>query len=302
MKNVHILKCEHPDCDIEHNGSFGSGRFCSQKCSSSYSTLKSKNIKKTVVCVECNKTFKIGKRSVIKNNKCDDCKSISKCITCGSIFKRQKNHNTKCTHEFCQHSGCVETMVKYLGFDPNTIGTMDYHGEFQRVLGIIKDDYYNKNLSTLEMDEKYGMESKYFWSLFYGLGLERRSKSDANKNALMTGRSTIPDSNKYNSGYHTSWNGTEIYYRSSYELKYAQELDEQKVEYLVEDLRIQYWDSQKNSQRTAIPDFYLPESNMIVEIKSDWTLDVQNMKDKKEAYLKHGYGFKLIVDFKEMNI
>ena len=39
---------------------------------------------------------------------------------------------------------------------------------------------------------------------------------------------------------------------------------------------------------------------MIVEIKSFWTLDEQNMKDKKKAYLDLGYNFKLICDHKEI--
>ena len=53
-------------------------------------------------------------------------------------------------------------------------------------------------------------------------------------------------------------------------------------------MRIKYFDSQKNEYRCAIPDFYLPDENLIVEIKSDYTLDEQNMKDKKKAYLENG--------------
>ena len=66
--------------------------------------------------------------------------------------------------------------------------------------------------------------------------------------------------------------------------------------------RILYWDSQIQVQRTAIPDFYLPDSNMIVEIKSDYTYDEPNMKDKLKSYKKHGYDFKLILEHKEKQI
>ena len=41
---------------------------------------------------------------------------------------------------------------------------------------------------------------------------------------------------------------------------------------------------------------------MIVEIKSTYTLDLQNMKDKKKSYLENGYKFKCICDFKEIEI
>lgn len=54
----------------------------------------------------------------------------------------------------------------------------------------------------------------------------------------------------------------------------------------MEFFRIQYFDSTKNKIRIAIPDFYLPEYNKIVEIKSHYTLDVQNMKDRFDEYKK----------------
>lgn len=53
-------------------------------------------------------------------------------------------------------------------------------------------------------------------------------------------------------------------------------------------------------QRVAIPDFYLPESNTIVEIKSDYTYDKQNMDDKIKAYKEHGYKYKLILEKEEV--
>ena len=89
---------------------------------------------------------------------------------------------------------------------------------------------------------------------------------------------------------------------SSYELDYAKELDEHQIDYEVEYLRIKYWDSQKQEYRCAIPDFYLIGDNTIVEIKSSWTLDKQNMKDKMKAYKELGYNFKLICDHQEIEI
>lgn len=90
--------------------------------------------------------------------------------------------------------------------------------------------------------------------------------------------------------------------RSSYESDYASYLDKNKIVYEVESLRINYYDSQERKERIAIPDFYLPESNTIVEIKSSWTLDVVNMIDKVKAYKENGYNFKLILEHKEVNI
>jgi len=58
-------------------------------------------------------------------------------------------------------------------------------------------------------------------------------------------------------------------------------------------LKIKYWDSQLNKERTAIPDFYLPDENLIIEIKSNYTYNKTNIKNKVKAYKKLGYSFKL---------
>ena len=309
--NDHERECEHPECSTIHTGEYGTGRFCSQKCSHSFCTIHARGKTKTVNCIECGTSIIIQKNASGGTAKCSTCKSKRQCKMCGDIFTVDEKYGAHSKHHICQHTNCqngklVPKLIENLGFDESTIGTSDYHKEFQRVVDLIREDYFDNKMSAVEMCEKYGANENYFGYLIPRLGFERRHRGEAVRNSYATGRSDpqIVSSSKYQykSGYHTAWNGTEIYYRSSYELKYAQELDEQKVEYLVEDLRIQYWDSQTKVQRTAIPDFYLPESNMIVEIKSGWTLDLQNMKDKKESYLKHGYDFKLLVDFKEVDV
>ena len=62
---------------------------------------------------------------------------------------------------------------------------------------------------------------------------------------------------------------------------------------------IKYFNTNLNEYHCAIPDFYLPETNTIVEIKSNWTLDIQEMKDKVKAYKDLGYNFKLILEHKD---
>ena len=128
-----------------------------------------------------------------------------------------------------------------------------------------------------------------------------RTLKDATLNAYKTGRSTINLNPTYKTGWHTTWDNKQVFYRSSYELDYAKELDEQKNKYEMEGLRVCYFDTQKCIERTAVPDFYLPETNTIVEIKSSYTYNEQNMNDKIKAYKKHGYNFKLILDHKEQD-
>ena len=74
------------------------------------------------------------------------------------------------------------------------------------------------------------------------------------------------------------------------------------VQILWEIIHIKYYDTQLNEYRCAIPDFYIPSRNEIVEIKSVYTLDIQNMKDKFKSYKELGYNCKCICDYKELTI
>ena len=85
-------------------------------------------------------------------------------------------------------------------------------------------------------------------------------------------------------------------------MEYAQALDIQRERYTMENLRIVYWDSQMHHRRVAIPDFYIEGKNLIVEIKSNYTLDIQNLKDKVKEYLKLGYNFKLMLEREEVDL
>lgn len=142
------------------------------------------------------------------------------------------------------------------------------------------------------------------YDVFRFLKIESKSHSYTTKENIMMNRLKLMENHntQYKNGHHIAWDNKDIYYRSSYELDFALKLDKQKILYEVESLRIEYYDSQKNKNRIAIPDFYLPETNTIVEIKSSWTLDVINMLDKVKVYEDNGYNFKLILEHKDVDI
>ena len=78
-------------------------------------------------------------------------------------------------------------------------------------------------------------------------------------------------------------------------------MDSQKIPYKVEakETRTKYRDSELQRERVAVPDFYLPKTNEIIEVKSKYTLgNIQRMKEKFEAYQKRGFIPKLWLDFK----
>ena len=100
------MKCEK--CQKDHDGSYGSGRFCSKECARSYSS--NKNIgTKTVKCVTCGKEHEVDKRANSKRCKCDTCRKNKKtkklkiCVHCGNSLvnmKAKKFCSKKCKLDF----------------------------------------------------------------------------------------------------------------------------------------------------------------------------------------------------------
>lgn len=227
------------------------------------------------------------------------------CPICG----RKRNKNGECENEFCKHHNYqhFKSLVKYFGFDKTKIGTIDAENEFNRVRNYLYDLYWNKNMSSKQLAEMFNYTSnptnitqKFFKKY---LNIPVKSVKYATIENYIEGREGVTFiRNQYKATWHTTWNGKEVYLRSSYELDYAKELDEKQIDYEVENLRIKYFNSQYNEYRCAIPDFYISSENLIVEIKSAWTLDIQEMKDKKKAYLEQGYNFKLIFEHKEADL
>ena len=254
-------------------------------------------------CKVCGKELFVGKRANIKNLICSECKkdpanvgqsTIRICTKCGRKYTR----GSHCSNEFCnKHSlGQIKTLIKYFGFNEEKLGTLEVEKEFNRIRDLIYDLYWNKGYSCGEIGRMFDY-SDNIQHIFKYLNIPKRSISDMKKVSILRGISNLSNkSNCYKQAWHISWNGKEVYLRSSYELEYAKYLDEQKINYEVESIRIKYFDSTRNSYRCAIPDFYLPDTNTLVEIKSSWTYNEQEMFDKYNEYIKQGFNFKLILD------
>lgn len=308
MKENHKVICTN--CGKEHDGTYGSGRFCSKKCAKSFST-KQDNPKelKEAKCSKCGTTLFINKRASSKTCLCESCKKeyhkpsdLRICKICGNKYYKYQGG---CQNDFCKRTNIeqIKTLIKYFGFNKEKFRTKDVETEFNRIKEHLKYLYEDKNLSLQEIGELYNCKFPNNLSkIFNYLNITKRSRKEVSKNAVLNGRLSLCSSFKFKTTYHTTWNNKEVYLRSSYELDYAKELDKQKVNYEVEFLRIKYFDTQRNEYRCAIPDFYLPETNTIVEIKSDWTLDIQNMKDKFKTYKELGYDCKLICEHKYVDL
>lgn len=213
-----------------------------------------------------------------------------------------------CDSEFCKTHSFQQMLgfVEHLGFNPTVIGTKEVIEEFNRVKEMIRKLYWDDLLSRAELGEKfnyvYGKDHHYTMpsSVLDNLGIQRRSLSDAQKLNVKQGKNTLAYQGQLVS--HSTWFGTTVRLRSSYELDYAIKLDKLEVRYFVENLRIEYFDTSMNRKRIAIPDFYLPDTNEIIEIKSDFTLDIQEMTDKFLTYESLGYMPKLILEHEEVDL
>lgn len=97
------------------------------------------------------------------------------------------------------------------------------------------------------------------------------------------------------------YKNTNLIYRGSYELDFLEKYyDEIKIE---NGPSIKYQYNDKN--RVYHSDFYLPERNLIVEIKSDWTYrrEIDKNLAKKIACLEQDFNFIFIIDknYNELN-
>ena len=283
------MKCIN--CGKEHDGKYGSGKFCSQKCARSFATKfeVNKHQLKETKCVSCGKIIYVDKRSSINICKCDECKNHKyvKCNICGNIYDQKITHG--CQNIFCKNHNLsqINTLIKYFGFDKLKLGTKEVEKEFNRIKNILYDLYWNKEKSFSDIAKIFNYKSNpgNLTKIFKHLEIPRRTFSETSILTYFQGKQGNKEcENQYHQQWYTTWNGKEVYLRSSYELDYAKELDKQKIDYEVEGLRIKYWNTQTNDYRCAIADFYIPSQNLIVEIKSSWTLDEQNMKDKIKAY------------------
>lgn len=306
--------CEY--CGREHNGSYGSGRFCSQSCARGYATTSNKSKYVTSHCVICGVQILVNKHTNKSLHMCDMCKDtishnideVSKsqircCSICGRMYTKSDGG---CKNDFCKHHRLAElrTLIKYFTFDEHKLKTQYVEQEYERVKSLLYYIYHDEKKSFSEISKIFGYQGNpgNLTKVFRKLGIPVRSNSESVRLSILNGNRDLPNCHRHKSGWHTSWNGKEVYLRSSYEKNYAEYLDKQHIDYDVECFRIKYYDTQQDRYRCAIPDFYLPKTNTIVEIKSSWTLDEQNMKDKFVSYIEQGYDCMCICDGVQIEI
>lgn len=294
------MYCE--ECGSMHNGSFGTGRFCSASCRSAYTQRFCNDTdQKHSRCIYCDKPIYIKKRASHKTATCARCASRREkryraiCKACGT---------QGCSYQAdaCKHRHLLPSLVKYFGFAETVLGTPQVHIEYARLQNKLYNEYWVQEISSTLLAERYGYpDSSNLGSLLLKLGIPLRTKAKAQRLAAkrMQPRYASTQPCRFKHGWHTTWQNARVYYRSSYELDYIQELDKQCIPYTMESFRIPYWDSKDACMRVAIPDVFLSDCNTLVEIKSEYTYDIQNMSDRIVAYVRDGFNVVVHVNHKD---
>jgi len=253
---------------------YSNGLFCSKKCSKSFSTKFKRdeiNDKLSNYWEKRPKSKKYCKYCNIEINEVRH-KNISGCESC----LKWKNYKT--------------LFIKLGSY--NSEKTFEENNEI--ALKILYDLYFNKKLSKINIKNQYNLRENTIYNYFKKNNISLRSSTDAMLSYVLSDRYTLIESNnQYKQGWHTTWDNKQVYYRSSYELRFAEELDIENIPYEMEFKRFLYWNTQNKKWQVAIPDFYLPLENKIVEIKSNYSLNKLEMIDKSNEYKKQGYNFEL---------
>lgn len=161
--------------------------------------------------------------------------------------------------------------------------------------------YHEMKMSMPEIQKLHKVNMNTLHRFSKRMGFKLRSVSESIKLGIAEGKRKLPENGNsaFKQGWHTTWEGKEFYYRSSYEYDVCNELDQKRIPYEMESLCISYYDSQRQQTRTALPDFHLTESNEIWEVKSEYFFNKTNIQDKFLEYRKLGYDCKLILEHKE---
>lgn len=270
-------------------------KFCSLSCAAKYNNtrriLPKPAIKKRE-CFLCGKTIEASVNTPPKNIFCNECKEKRKlekrsprqCLICGETILSPRLY---CNNPICRwasHNGLIP--LRKLGARLELLGSHDFLSNVRTIADSLHDQYLDGKSSNMISNEcgVHDMTVLKIIKMFYP-DFSARTYSEALSNAIYNGR--LNNSNRFHCGWHRTWDGKNVFLRSSCEFDFAYSLDKKKVLYDTECLRIPYIDAD-GANRIYIPDFYLSGENKIVEIKGEYFMN-DNVYLKLRACKKLGY-------------
>ena len=294
-------------------------KFCTQSCAASYNnnkritegwkrstesklktsqTIKSKPTK-LLPCIKCGTLVTVA--STTRKILCNNCRHARKYKYTYKYTPKFKDVNKRAAHYIFTYPN----LCKLIGVCVDDVCESNIGDVFSKICNKLKSMYLDDQMSVGYIHKQINVNLNAINNILrYDCKIKFRTNQEANKLSILYARKPIIE-NPYihhQRGWLRTWNGKNVYYRSSYEKEYIEQLNNQHVDFDTETIRILYFDTKKNRQRVAIPDIYISSTNTLVEIKSNYTLDLQNMKDKFTAYNNAGYKCKLILEHKEVDI
>ena len=157
-----------------------------------------------------------------------------RCLQCGKEIPEGRNFcSSSCSANYNNVRRQIKTWTNYMYRCAKSLGV-----EVQDVPETLRTFYWSRNYSVFEFWYKFQIPFWILQKIFKANAIPFRDSVESQKIALEEGRKTLQaDQIHYKTGHHVSWEGLEFFYRSSYELEYAKQLDEQKIPYRVENLR-----------------------------------------------------------------
>ena len=92
-----------------------------------------------------------------------------------------------------------------------------------------------------------------------------------------------------NTRWHETWDKKKVFYSTYDELQFAKKLDRLKTRYEINAIQIPYFDSFFGSERIAIPNFYLPDDNTLIEVRDQENFNQAELHDRLTQYVRNGY-------------
>lgn len=174
----------------------------------------------------------------------------------------------------------------------------DVFEEYKKIQQMLVTEYFIKQGSMLTIMKEFGIPStRTLDILFREFEIQARNLSESTLLSIENKRSDpVKNMKCLKRIWHSTWDGKQVLLRSSHEQTFAEYLDKWQITYEVECFRFRYFDKDKNCYRIAVPDFYLVKQNRIVEVKSCYWFNEQNMRAKATAYRDLGFQFSLFLD------
>lgn len=272
----HCLNCDTP---ISYDNRYN--KFCCRSCSASY-TNKHRD-------PECYQKSKL----TLSLNRIPQSTRITKinwCKVTGKPISKLRPHDCDPWYKSIK----VKTISRLAEAYNITLRTKNTSIQLSAALDNIKLLYEEHLMCPSEIAKILNISKELVYYILKLAHVQLRDNVTATLLSKLTQESK-PVKNQYKTGYHKDWQGISHFYRSSYELKTYKQLDNIKLSYQTESIRIVYEDSQKSCLRVAIPDIVI-DNNIIIEVKSTYTYDRSNMSDKWGAYHSAGYQCILVLD------